>query len=209
MMSMVVRIFLFFFLTLGFAQAQQAIKVPVAYEFFFPNGYVLEKLIDNTSEGKKSTLLLARHFEDTEVCDTLRAFMVEQVGLETDVKSIYDFTSKEKQETNIQFVYNACLILNDSSFLVGYQTIGPNGLDDGRLKLILYFGNKKIGIRHQNGVLDFQRYTQIDPSFYLLPVHFQTRIRSILLALEKEGSIVLPANWSTAMDAKQTMIKED
>ncbi len=209
MMSMGARILLFFFLGVNLAQAQQKPELPTAFESFFPKGYSLEEMMISNSASKQSALLLARHFNLSGNGDTLKAFIVDQVGAEINVKSVVDFISKEKEETSISFIPTSCLFINDSTILVSYQTAGPNGKDDGRLKLILYVGEKKVGIRHQNGVLDFQRYMQVDAAFYSLPFAIQEKVKSNLIRIETEGYAILPANWKEAMLAKQTMIKEN
>ena len=56
-----------------------------------------------------------------------------------------------------------------------YGTSGDNYTGDGRLKILIYYKDKKIAIRHLNGTIDFERKTKVDQSFYDLPVAIQER----------------------------------
>ncbi len=207
MMSMGVRILLFFFLGVNLAQAQQKPELPAAFLSVFPKSFKVKVVV--SSDSLKTLLVLADHNVMPGQFDTIRAYIIKEVGAEVQIKSIVDFISKEKLETTIRFVTKACAFLNDSTTLVTYQTYGPNGADDGRVKLILYVGDQKVGIRHQNGVLDFQRYTQVDPALYNLPSEIQSEVKSVLIRLETDGEAIFPSNWQEAMAAKQTMIKEN
>ncbi len=46
--------------------------------------------------------------------------------------------------------------------IIIYGTSGANGYSDGRIKFIIYYQGQKVAIRHQNGVLDPERETQVD-----------------------------------------------
>src|SRR4051812_1305073 len=50
--------------------------------------------------------------------------------------------------------------------LIVYGSAGLNGIDDGRIKILLYYKGQKTAIRHQNSVLDDGRITDIDAAFY-------------------------------------------
>ena len=89
-----------------------------------------------------------------------------------------------------------------------YGTSGDNGLDDGRLKILVYFKNKKFAVRHQNGVLDFERNTRIDSAFYLLPGEIINSVTSIMKNIIDNDQAIFPNGWEKAMDGKKTYIEE-
>ena len=68
-----------------------------------------------------------------------------------------------------------------------YGTAALNGIDDGRTKILIFYKEQKIAIRHQNGVLDDERHTQTDPSFYSLPKKIQQEVYHIREKITKDG----------------------
>lgn len=88
-----------------------------------------------------------------------------------------------------------------------YSTVGENGTDDGRFKIIVYYKGAKSAIRHQNGVLDLERNTQIDNTFYTLPAAVQKGVQNVMIQAEKQNLTIFPANWQKAMSKKITQIK--
>lgn len=90
--------------------------------------------------------------------------------------------------------------------LLVYGTVGENGADDGRLKIIIYYKGVKSAIRHQNGVLDFERNTQIDQSFYSLPSTIQKSVQYTMAQAEKLNFAIFPSNWQKAMSKKAIKI---
>lgn len=92
--------------------------------------------------------------------------------------------------------------------LIVYGTWGANGYDDGRIKILIYYKGQKIAIRHQNGVLDFERETQIDKSFYSLPQSIQTAIKQKIELIIKSDQAIFPSGWQLAMKNQKTIISE-
>lgn len=90
-----------------------------------------------------------------------------------------------------------------------YGSLGINGLDDGRVKILIYHKGNKIGIRHQSGVLDFHRNTQVDTSFYHLPDTIQTHVQAMMEKIVDERDVIFPAGWREAMKAKKTYFDEN
>jgi len=99
---------------------------------------------------------------------------------------------------------------NDGIFesLIVYGTNGLNGYDDGRIKFIIHYKGQKIAIRHQNGVLDGSRSTQIDQGFYALPLTLQNSIKQKMELLEKNNNAVFPGGWKLAIKNKKLIIKD-
>lgn len=92
--------------------------------------------------------------------------------------------------------------------IIIYGTTGKNDFDDGRVKIIIYYKGHKIAIRHQNGVLDFERETQVDKAFYDLPEKIQVDIKSKMNQIENNNQAIFPAYWQKAMTNKKTIINE-
>lgn len=92
--------------------------------------------------------------------------------------------------------------------IIIYSTSAANGLDDGRIKIIMYYKGQKISIRHQNGVLDFERETQVDKAFYDLPQSLQTNIKQKMELMVKNNHAIFPAGWQAAMKNKKTIFNE-
>jgi hypothetical protein len=79
--------------------------------------------------------------------------------------------------------------------IVVYGTRAMNGYDDGRIKFIIYYKGKKFAIRHQNGVLDNERKTEIDSSFLSLPTKVKDNIKSKMALMEKQGKAIFTQTW--------------
>lgn len=130
------------------------------------------------------------------------------------VWEINDFVlAKEKQESNIWFWTKYCSFsdvdkdgLTDP--IIVYGTKGANGYDDGRIKFIIYYKGQKYAIRHQNGVLDFERETHVDKAFYSLPKAIQGFIQQKMEAMTENNQAIFPAGWQVAMQKQQTTFNE-
>jgi hypothetical protein len=136
-------------------------------------------------------------------------------GIEQKVWEINDLiTSGSTEEKSIVFLTKFMDFQDfDLDGYVDYTLIyasrAMNDFMDGRLKIaMLQADGSKVFIRHQNAVLDHDRQTQIDKSFYTLDRTWQSAIRKRMLLLEKEGRAIFPDNWQTAMKANKTIINE-
>jgi hypothetical protein len=89
-----------------------------------------------------------------------------------------------------------------------YNTSAANGLDDGRIKIIIYYKGQKVAIRHQNGTLDHERETQVDKSFYELPDPLQKAIKQKMEQMARNNHAIFPAGWQTAMKKKKTLFNQ-
>ncbi len=90
--------------------------------------------------------------------------------------------------------------------IVVYGTFGINGYDDGRAKILIYYKGQKIAIRHQNSVIDAARKTQVDQTFYNLPLTIQTHIKGLMDKMVKNGHTIFPTAYADKMDKKTTQI---
>ena len=73
----------------------------------------------------------------------------------------------------------------DPIVLYGTESQYGELYEENRLKFIIYYLGKKTAIRHQNSSLDDGRHTQIDRSYYKLPLALKKKIRSIVATLEE------------------------
>ena len=95
-----------------------------------------------------------------------------------------------------------------ADLIIVYGTTALNGYDDGRIKIIIYYKGQKIAIRHQNGMLDFERETIIDKAFYSLPTGLQSAVKQKMELMQKNNQAIFPAGWQLAMKNKKTTINE-
>jgi hypothetical protein len=125
-----------------------------------------------------------------------------------------DFVSRNvpgDKEKNIWFwiKYINLEDLNKDSIadpIMVYGTHGINGYDDGRVKILIYYKGKKIAIRQQNGVLDYERSLQIESAFYQLPESIRKIVISEMKKIEQNRLTIFPGNWQQAMKLKKTKI---
>lgn len=89
-----------------------------------------------------------------------------------------------------------------------YGTSALNGYDDGRIKILICGKAQKIGIRHQNGILDDERMTTVDATFYRLPISIQDAVRAKIVLMEEIDLAIFPHGWQDAMKQKELKWKE-
>lgn len=126
---------------------------------------------------------------------------------------INDNIQNESEENNIWFWTKYAEFKDhdgDGSIepIIVYGTSGLNGYDDGRIKFIIYYKGQKIAIRHQNGVLDFERETQVDKAFYNLPQSLQASVKQKMEKMMQQNQAIFPNGWQNAMKSKKTVFNE-
>jgi len=92
--------------------------------------------------------------------------------------------------------------------IIVYGTFALNGYSDGRIKFIINYKGKKYAIRHQNGILDDERNTQIDASFYTLPSSIQQSINATMELMTENEHAIFPYRWQKGMQQKKTELFE-
>lgn len=92
--------------------------------------------------------------------------------------------------------------------IIFYGTGGDNGYSDGRVKILIYYKGKKIGIRIQNGTLDDERNFSVDAEFYNLPKKIQDKVFDQMNFMVKNEHSILPYGWQKKMVKKMTFITE-
>lgn len=107
--------------------------------------------------------------------------------------TITDYIDKER-ETSIWFWsrYLRLKDLDNDGFVdpivvYGTKSIYGDHFEEGRVKILIYHLGKKIVIRHQNSEMDDARHTQVDKSFYVLPLSIKKKVYDIIDLLEDNG----------------------
>ncbi|HOY13679.1 MAG TPA: hypothetical protein PLY70_11085 [Saprospiraceae bacterium] len=183
------------------------------------------KQIDYVVNGIPYTLLLTQNNDDvlktgnlTDYHSHIIAFAL-NLSQDTLLKAwkMQDMLKRQKDsdalENNIYWIKKYCEAVdlngdsNDELFLV-YATEGNNNISDGRLNIMTYYNDQKHFIRHQNGVLDFERNMQVDKSIYKLPFEIKTKLKAILTEISSEDIAILPYGWQDQFDKGVLNIKE-
>ncbi len=123
-------------------------------------------------------------------------------------------TKDKEAEISIWFWTSYCVLQDiDKDSLIDpilvYGTKGANEYDDGRIKIIICYKGQKIALRHQNGVLDFERNTRVDKGFYSLPIKIQIKVRELMKKMTSQNRAVFPSGWERAMAKKELKISEN
>lgn len=92
--------------------------------------------------------------------------------------------------------------------IVIYGTSGINGTEDGRIKILIYYKGTKRAIRHQNSTLDLERNTQVDNTFYDLPIVIQNHLKALMKKMMDDNNVIFPYGWETAMKRKELKFDE-
>lgn len=129
-----------------------------------------------------------------------------------------DFILANRNEVSEEYSINfwtKYFELNDYDYdglvdpILVYGTYGMNGTDDGRIKLLIYYKGKKRAIRHQNGLHDSERNTQVDEQYYELPTEIKQRVTQIMETITKNAHGIFPYGWQTAMKNKKVRFDEN
>jgi len=137
-------------------------------------------------------------------------FKIQGNGL---IKTFEANDTKDKEEESVWFWTRYIYVEdfdNDGIIepMIIYGTSGYNGYSDGRIKILLYYKGKKIGVRIQNGVLDDERNLKIDADFYALPKKIQDKIVEQMELMVENNHSILPYGWEKKMAKKMTFIEE-
>ena len=104
--------------------------------------------------------------------------------------TITDYIDKER-ETSIWFWsrYLRLKDLDNDGFVdpivvYGTKSIYGDHFEEGRVKILIYHLGKKIAIRQQNSEMDDGRHTQVDKSFYALPLGIKKKVYDMIEYLE-------------------------
>lgn len=140
---------------------------------------------------------------------TIKAFNFKSSGTELEKQwEVNDFTRKTENdypgEISMWFWTRHCVFQDIDKDgiadpIVVYGSKGDNGLDNGRVKILVYYKGEKIVIRHQNGVLDDERNTQVDAKFYKLPTIIQNEVTFLIHQMMEDNNAIFPYGWEANM----------
>lgn len=160
-------------------------------------------------------LVLTEHplFDGSTENDSIKAycFNIDSDGSRYLEWKLNDFTVRDEESIWFWTKYLTLEDIDEDGVIdpiVIYGSNGVNGKDDGRVKLLIYTDESKIGIRHQNGVLDDERNTRIDAAFYELESAFQDKIRTLILRMQEDNNAIFPAGWEEGMEQEKTYWEE-
>lgn len=172
----------------------------------------------NDKLGKHYLVLSENKLNDTVTNDTIKAFNIKADSSKLTIQwTISDFRLKKNEiseEKSIWF-WSKYIELNDINAdkiidpIIVYGTSGINSTGDGRIKILIYYENKKSAIRHQNGELDFQRNTKVDKEFYEIPPQIQRRVKEIIKVMTLDNNAIFPYGWEEAMQNKKLAFDEN
>lgn len=183
--------------------------------------YKAYKLLDIS--GSHFLLLTERKYskdvKDNYNNDTLQGFYIKSENGKFEIEwKVLDFivplNGADTEEFSIWFwtKYIKCSDLDNDGLIdpiIVYGTKGNNNVDDGRIKILVYYKGQKRAIRHQNGTLDFERNTQIDKEFYSLPLEIQNHVKKLLVEIAEDNNGIFPAGYQEKMESKMTHIDEN
>jgi len=170
--------------------------------------YIVLTESDDTITGNGDTL--SYNIKAFDIADTenglfkkweLNDFRIKQTNVDRWESCIWFWTTySEFQDIDNDSIINPVIV---------YGTEGKNGYDDGRIIIIIHYNDQIIAIRHQNGVLDFDRNTKVDSLFYYLPVELQNEVKSIMTEMEENNHAIFPFGWQDAMNRKEIYFDEN
>lgn len=190
-------------------QIQRKLNIPFhiykAYEF-------------NDKLGKHYLVLTENNYSPNGENDSIKAYNIRFNNSEFKVDwTCSDFITINKNDSTERFSiwfwfkYIELTDLDSDGLIdpiVVYGTTGINGTDDGKIKILTYYKGAKRAIRHQNGVLDFERETRVDSLFYELPEPVQEKVKAIMTKITENENVIFPYGWQTAIKNKELKFKE-
>lgn len=172
----------------------------------------------NDASGNHFFVLTENKAEDNKNTDTIQGFNILETNGKLKIEwHLTDFILKNGNENSEEFSiwfwtkYISFTDINNDGLIdpiIVYGTTGINGTDDGRVKILTYYKGEKRAIRHQNGVLDFERHTQVDSLFYELPDIINEYVKSLMKKMTENNHTIFPHGWETAMKNKELKFDE-
>ena len=140
----------------------------------------------------KQYLIISENNTNPDKATSIKAFNV-LLKEETPPQVLWTITDAIDDTEQAMWFYTRYISLTDLNndgyidpiVLYGSESQYGEPYEENRLKFILYYLGKKTAIRHQNSSLDDGRHTQIDRSYYKLPLALKKKIRSIVATLEE------------------------
>lgn len=140
----------------------------------------------------KQYLIISENNSNPDKATSIKAFNV-LLKEETPPQVLWTITDAINDTEKAMWFYTHYISLTDLNndgyidpiVLYGTESQYGEPYEENRLKFIIYYLGKKTAIRHQNSSLDDGRHTQIDRSYYKLPLALKKKIRSIVATLEE------------------------
>ena len=140
----------------------------------------------------KQYLIISENNTNPDKATSIKAFNV-LLKEETPPQVLWTITDAIDDTEKAMWFYTRYISLTDLNndgyidpiVLYGSESQYGEPYEENRLKFIIYYLGKKTAIRHQNSSLDDGRHTQIDRSYYKLPLALKKKIRSIVATLEE------------------------
>ncbi|HVK48531.1 MAG TPA: hypothetical protein VM488_11815, partial [Pseudobacter sp.] len=120
---------------------------------------------------------------------------------------------RDQHESNIWF-WNQYISFEDldkdglTDPLIVYGTSASKGIEDGRIKCMIFYKGEKIGVRHQNAIELNDRNTTVDKAFYNMPAALQQAVSQRMENMAKQKEAVFSSGWQKAMKNKRTYFDE-
>ncbi|WP_298505014.1 M949_RS01915 family surface polysaccharide biosynthesis protein [uncultured Maribacter sp.] len=188
-------------------------RVYRAYRYEDVNGQHLLLMTENAAKKENTAFIKEnKHVYN----DSIKAYFFDLKDEQLELKrTLTDFigTNEVSEEFSIAY-WTKFFALKDYDGngtidpILIYGSYGNNGTDDGRIKIMVFQGTRKSGIRHQNGTLDSERNTKVDASFYELPMGIQKQVMQQMQAITANGSGIFPDGWQKDMKAKKLVMNE-
>ena len=156
----------------------------------------------------KQYLIISENNTNPDKATSIKAFNV-LLKEETPPQVLWTITDAIDDTEQAMWFYTRYISLTDLNndgyidpiVLYGTESQYGEPYEENRLKFIIYYLGKKTAIRHQNSSLDDGRHTQIDRSYYKLPLALKKKIRSIVATLEERGHALF--NTETIKELKK------
>ena len=140
----------------------------------------------------KQYLIISENNTNPDKATSIKAFNV-LLKKETPPQVLWTITDAIDDTEQAMWFYTRYISLTDLNndgyidpiVLYGTESQYGEPYEENRVKFIIYYLGKKTAIRHQNSSLDDGRHTQIDRSYYKLPLALKKKIRSIVATLEE------------------------
>ena len=140
----------------------------------------------------KQYLIISENNSNPDKATSIKAFNV-LLKEKTPPQVLWTITDAINDTEKAMWFYTRYISLTDLNndgyidpiVLYGSESQYGEPYEENRLKFLLYYLGKKTAIRHQNSSLDDGRHTQIDRSYYKLPLALKKKIRSIVATLEE------------------------
>lgn len=202
------------------SEADKIITADIKREFGLE--FPVFRVYNYTDTTGKFYIVLTEKYDGTKEADTLH-YKIKAVCLKSNAGKlekkweINDFITRidgtDENEESIWFwtKYSSFTDIDKDGItepVIVYGTNGYNGYDDGRIKILIFYKGEKIAIRHQNGVLDEVRNTEVDPKFYKLPESVQNHVKKTMNTIMENSNGIFPNGWEKNMKKHKAKFDE-